>query len=167
LLVEAILLKKTSFYYLLLLILCCIPVTALACDCNPDASPWYKHLPNKSLGYIAQEFDKLASAPGMNWNGDADDWFSNAAQFGWLEKTAPQDASVGAIILWKDASQKISVGIVRQVTADHIVYELPNIDGTFVQSSIDFDTFTNQFHLIGYIYPVKVDENKQARLILK
>jgi hypothetical protein len=154
------------FYYLLFLALW-IPVTALACDCNPDASPWYKHLPNQSLGYIAQEFDKLTPAPGMNWNGDADDWFSNAAQFDWIEKTAPQDASIGAIILWKDANQEVLAGIVCQVTADHIVYELPNKDGVFMQSSVNFDTLANQFHLIGYIYPVKVDENKQARLILK
>ncbi|MBU2700316.1 hypothetical protein Ga0466249_001408 [Sporomusaceae bacterium BoRhaA] len=158
--------KMGHFYYLLFLALW-IPVTVFACDCNPDASPWYKHLPNQSLGYIAQEFDKLAPAPGMNWNGDADDWFSNAAQFDWIEKTAPQDARVGAIILWENDNREISVGIVRQVTADHIVYELTNKDGVFIQSSIDFDTLANQFHLIGYIYPVKVDENKQARLILK
>lgn len=158
--------KKASFYYSLFLALW-IPVTALACDCDPDASLWYKHLPNQSLGYIAQEFDKLAPAPGINWNGDADDWFSNAAQFGWIEKTAPQDSRVGAIIIWKNTNQEVSIGIVCQVTADHIVYALPNKDGTFVQSSIDFDTLANQFHLIDYIYPVKVDENKQARLILK
>lgn len=144
-----------------------IPVTVLACDCNPDASPWYKHLPSQTLGYIAQEFDKTAPVPGMNWNGDAEDWFSNAAQFEWIEKTAPRDAQAGAIILWKNVNQEVSVGIVCEVTADHIVYEIPNKDGTFVKSSIDFDTLVNQFHLIGYIYPTKVDRSKQTRLILK
>lgn len=109
----------------------------------------------------------MAPAPGINWNGDADDWFSNALQFGWIEKTAPHDAQVGAMILWRNANNEVSVGIVRQVTADHIVYEIPNENGTFVQVSIGFDTLANQFHLIGYIYPVKVDESKQSRLIIK
>lgn len=157
--------KKISFYYSLFLALW-IPSVVLACDCNPDASPWYKHLPSQALGYIAQEFDKIAPAPGMNWNGDADDWFSNAAQFGWVEKTAPQAAQVGALIIWKNVNQEVSVGIVRQVAADHIIYELPNKDGTFIQSSMDFTTLANQFHLIGYIYPKKVDRSKQVRLIL-
>jgi hypothetical protein len=159
-------LKKGIFYCALFLALW-IPVTVFACDCDPDASPWYKHLPNQSLGYIAQEFDKMAPGTGMNWNGDADEWFSNAAQFNWIEKTAPKDAQVGAMILWKNATQEVSVGIVRQVTADHIVYEVPDEKGTFIQSSIDFDTLANPFHLIGYIYPAKVDRSKQARLVLK
>lgn len=157
--------KKIRFYYLLFLALW-IPSAALACDCDPDASPWYKHLPNQTLGYIAQEFDKIAPAPGMNWSGEADDWFSNAAQFDWVEKTAPQAAQVGALIVWKNANQEVSVGIIRQVAANHIIYEIPNKDGTLIQSSIDFSTLTNQLHLIGYIYPVKVNRSKQARLIL-
>lgn len=159
-------LKKNGFYSSLLLALW-IPAIALACDCNPDASPWYKHLPNQSLGYIAQDFDKLAPSPGMNWDGNAVDWFSNAAQFGWIEKTAPQDAQVGAMVLWTTDTQEVSIGIVRQVAADHIVYEVPNKNGTFLQSSINFSAFTNQIHLIGYIYPAKVNENKQSRLIIK
>ncbi|MBP1683460.1 MAG: hypothetical protein H6Q27_1024 [Ignavibacteriaceae bacterium] len=157
--------KKIRFYYLLFLALW-IPSAALACDCDPDASPWYKHLPNQTLGYIAQEFDKIAPAPGMNWSGDADDWFSNAAQFDWVEKTAPQAAQAGALIVWKNSNQEVSVGIVRQVTADHIIYEALNKDGTLIQYSIDFSTLTNQLHLIGYIYPVKVNRSKQARLII-
>lgn len=158
--------KKIRFYPLIFLALW-IPSTVLACDgCNPDASPWYKHLPTQTLGYIAQQFDKIAPAPGMNWDGDAEDWFSNAAQFDWVEKTAPQAAQVGALILWKNTNEEVSVGIVRHVTADHIIYETPNKDGTFVQSFIDFDKLANQVHLIGYIYPVKVDRNKQSQLIL-
>ena len=157
--------KKLGFYYALFLAVL-IPSAVLACDCDPDASPWYKHLPNQTLGYIAQEFDKNAPAPGMNWNGDADDWFSNAAQFDWVEKTAPQAAQVGALILWKSSNQEVSVGIVHQVTTDYIIYETPNNDGTLIQSSIDFATLSNKFHLIGYIYPAKVDRAKQKRLIL-
>ncbi|MDF2566513.1 MAG: hypothetical protein K0Q53_2917 [Massilibacillus sp.] len=159
--------KKISFYYALFLALL-IPATVLACDgCSPDASPWYKHLPSQPLGYIAQEFDKSAPAPGMNWDGDAEDWFSNAAQFEWVEKTAPKDAQAGAMILWNNANQEVSVGIVCEVATDHIVYKTPDKNGTFVQSSIDFDTLANHFHLIGYIYPTKVDRSKQTRLILK
>lgn len=158
--------KKIRFYYLLFLALW-IPSAVLACDgCNPDASPWYKHLPSQTLGYIAQEFDKVAPAPGMNWDGDAEDWFSNAAQFDWVEKTAPQAARVGALILWKSTNGEVSVGIVRHVTADHIIYEIPNKNGTFIQASMDFTALANQFHLIGYIYPKKVDRSKQVRLIL-
>ncbi|MBP2632274.1 MAG: hypothetical protein H6Q70_2902 [Firmicutes bacterium] len=158
--------KKIIFYYALFLALL-IPVTVLACDsCNPAASPWYKHLPTQTLGYIAQEFDKTAPALGMNWDGDAEDWFSNAAQFGWVEKTAPNDAQSGAMIIWENDKKEVSVGIVCQVAADHIVYKLPDKNGTFVQTSIDLDTLANQIHLIGYIYPVKVDRSKQNRLIL-
>jgi hypothetical protein len=158
-------LKNISFYYALILALL-IPIAVFACDCDPDASPWYKHLPNQTLGYIAQEFDKSAPTPGMNWNGDADDWFSNAAQFGWVEKTAPQDAQVGALILWKNTNEEVSVGIVRQVATDHILYETSNKDGSLIQSSIDFTALSNQLHLIGYIYPAKVDRAKQKRLLL-
>jgi hypothetical protein len=159
-------LKKIRFYSFLFIALW-IPAIVLACDCNPDASPWYKHLPSQSLGYIAQEFDKRAPASGLNWNGDAADWFSNALQFSWIEKTAPQDAQVGAMILWRNDNKEVSVGIVRQVFADHIVYAIPNAKGAFVQSSLDFDTLANQFQLIGYIYPAKVDESEQSRLIIK
>lgn len=160
---EVLRLKKI-IYTLFLIFL--IPTTAWACDCDPDASPWYKHLPTPALGYIAQEFDKIAPAPGMNWSGDADDWFLNAAQFGWIEKTAPQEAQIGAIILWKNAKQEVSVGIIRQVTTDHIIYEALHKDGTPIQASLDFSTLFSQGDFIGYIYPQKVNRSKQDRLII-
>jgi len=70
--------------------------------------------------YAAEEFNKIAPDPGVDWRGDAWEWFENAR--GWAKSKQPMSAEKGAIIVWgeyKDKGKKENVyghvGIVENV----------------------------------------------------
>ncbi|MEN6567372.1 MAG: hypothetical protein ABFC57_13835 [Veillonellales bacterium] len=79
-------------------------------------------------GYFAREFDKVAPAPGMDWEDDVPSiWLGGASEKGWVVKTSPESAIPGALILGFDKYYEkcyyIWVGIVREVSADKVVFE--------------------------------------------
>ncbi len=44
----------------------------------------YKGFPDdQCTGYSAREFDKVAPSPGVNWRGNAGQWYDNASRAGW------------------------------------------------------------------------------------
>ena len=142
------------------------PLTANACDCDDPATGWYKNLPDQALAYAAQEFDKTAPAPGVDWKGGSADWFLAAASAGWLEKTDPLAAKPNALILLKNPTIGITVGIIRKVTDKAVVYESISPQGTSFQATVHFDQLTRDQSLIGYIFPVKVNPAEQIRFTL-
>jgi surface antigen len=70
-------------------------------------------------------FDKVAPAPGLDWNGDAGTWFDNAKAKGWVTNTDPRLAEVNALIVWKSVNGVGGgaghVGMVKQVLAGGII----------------------------------------------
>lgn len=78
--------------------------------------------------YAAQEFEKLAPSPGVNWLSYNYDWVIQAQRNGWVVKTTVRDAMIGAIVEWQDLERHGGhVAIVRNVLADKIIVEENNI----------------------------------------
>lgn len=50
--------------------------------------------------YAASEFNLVAPDPGINWVGDAGEWYNNAID--WQRTTSPRGAVPGAIGVWND-----------------------------------------------------------------
>lgn len=142
------------------------PLIANACDCDDPATGWYKNLPNQALAYAAQEFDKTAPAPGVDWKGGSADWFLAAASAGWLEKTDPLAAKPNALILLKNPTIGVTVGFIRDVTDKAVVYQSISPQGTVTQTTVPFEQLTRSQSLIGYIFPTKVDPAGQTRFTL-
>lgn len=102
-------------------------------------------------GYAAQEFGKVAPAPGLDWSGAPEEWLVNARAKGWIIKTAADDAKVGALIIGRQSG--LWVGIVRAVDAGKVSYEILDNHGKLVVLSKDFASL--KALLIGYIWPEK------------
>lgn len=52
--------------------------------------------------YAAEEFNKNALEPGIDWGGNAGVWFSNAKKKGWATTDNPYSPEIGSIIVWLD-----------------------------------------------------------------
>jgi len=52
--------------------------------------------------YAAEEFNKNAPEPGIDWGGDAGVWFSSAKKEGWATTENPYSPEIGSIIVWLD-----------------------------------------------------------------
>jgi hypothetical protein len=104
---------------------------------------------------VAEEFEKVAPAPGFNWHGTADQWLGNAYEKGWIVKTAPLSAVPGAIILGVDADQRIWAGIVRAVDKGNVTFDYAGAKGQLTRYTADAKELTDKFHLVGYIWPQK------------
>jgi len=103
-----------------------------------SASVW-QDLPDGICSrYAAQEFNKIAPSPGFNWNISHLTWVDPAKWGGWVVKTDPKDAMVGAIVEWEVPSAPGGhVAIVRMVLTDKIIVEEQN-SGTQIVSSFLF-----------------------------
>ncbi len=69
--------------------------------------------------YAAERFNAVAPEPGVNWGGNACDWFRGAADRGWEIHTAPASAVPGAIAVWADGMGNLGhVAFVTVVSPD-------------------------------------------------
>lgn len=116
-------------------------------------------------GYVAKEFDKLAPAPGVNWDGQPEVWFGEALQRGWSVKTSPRSAKIGSIILGFDQSNNVWVGIVRDVNETGIRFDTLDQHNQQVQKTVDYESLVSEYKLIGYIWPEHMEKAKN-KLIL-
>jgi hypothetical protein len=131
----------------------------------------------------AQEFDKVApNPPGVNWRGNAADWYDNANKAGWITKTGAKEAKVGAIVVWTGGGGKNygHVAIVREVTINGIKIEEMNYGtiinkdlaktvnfGKFTTAVLNFDNLNrNQGKLIfkGYIWPERIPDTTKPSI---
>jgi surface antigen len=152
---------------------------------NVFATDW-RQLPDGICAkYAAQEFEKNAPPPGVNWLNKNSDWVLQANNAGWVTRAAARDAMVGAIAEWEttDRNGGGHVAIVRAVLSDRIIVEENNV-GKVVDSltfsfggikykgevtdgwgkttirAIKYDDLMkvgNRF-FAGYIWPVRQDE---------
>lgn len=90
-----------------------IGLTSLLCA-KSDSFPQ-----DQCTWHAAERFDTVAPKPGVNWRGNAGDWFRNAANNGWETRTGPMSAEVGAIIVWSGGFGNLGhVAIVTRVSGD-------------------------------------------------
>jgi len=135
---------------------------AFACGCSGGGAQYKELSLTDAPGYFAKEFDKLAPAPGMDWDNDLlSIWFPGAFKKGWVVKTSPKDAIPGALILGFDQSHNEWVGIVREVDKDKIIFETLGDKGKVVQKQANVSTLKQDVDLIGYIWPMRVKDNVQ------
>jgi surface antigen len=120
--------------------------------------PDYKGFPGGyCTWYAAKEFDKVAPSPGVNWHGDAQDWYINASIQGWTATSEPREARVGSIIVWR-GNKYGHVAIIRQVSDTKITLDEMNW-GDFIDRdnaiTVHFGkvTSTGTLSFVGYILP--------------
>jgi CHAP domain. len=99
-----------------------------------QAEDWHKLPDGICAIYAAQEFEKIAPAPGVNWLNENYDWASQAQQAGWVVRCNVREAVPGAIVEWQGVKRDGGhVAIVREVLADRIIVEEYNV-GTVVSA---------------------------------
>ena len=95
------------------------------------AGDWHDLPDGICAKYAAQEFEKIASAPGVNWLNTNYDWVPQAHDAGWVVKTDVHDAREGAVVEWQGLDRDGGhVAIVRKVLADKIIVEEQNVGKT-------------------------------------
>lgn len=65
------------------------------------AADWHQLPDGICAKYAAQEFEKIAPQPGVNWLNTNYDWILQANHAGWVTKSMARDAMVGAIAEWQ------------------------------------------------------------------
>jgi len=86
--------------------------------------PYYKGFPGGyCTEYAARIFDQYAPSPGVNWRGNAQNWYTNASLAGWVVTNNPRDPrlSRGTIVVWSGGNWG-HVAIVWSVTRDNSGY---------------------------------------------
>ncbi len=115
--------------------------------------------------YAAERFNAGAPEPGVNWGGNACDWFQNAADKGWEIRTAPTSAMVGAIAVWSEGAGRLGhVAFVTYVSPDK--REIRVSEKNWVKATVTEKNFPNPaalnqrvakdgtpYRFLGYVYP--------------
>lgn len=172
--------KKFLLLFVVLFSLC---TNVFAMNCN------WRTLPDGICAkYAAQEFEKIAPSPGVNWLAYNYDWVVQAQQAGWVVKTEVHSAMIGAIVEWQGLERGSGhVAVVRNVLADKIIVEENNvgktigsINYTFADKKLQSEVTTgwgkttiraikyedmakmDTRKFIGYIWPVRQDEYNKS-----
>jgi surface antigen len=123
--------------------------------------------------YAANHF-----APGVNWSGNAGDWYANAGRLGWAESSDVYSPVVGSIVVWgggkidPDTGRAYGhVAIVESISSNGITVGEANWDKSaedYGSNDIDHDTLSfdkvknrGVHNFIGYIYPYKGGSSDQ------
>lgn len=111
---------------------CCMWLCLLLLSSLVQAEDWHDLPDGICARYAAQEFEKIAPAPGVNWLNENYDWVSQAQQAGWVVRCNVREAIPGAIAEWQGVNRDGGhVAIVREVLADRIIVQEYNV-GTVV-----------------------------------
>ncbi len=110
--------------------------------------------------YMLKEFDKIAPAPGVNWQGNVKKWIKNAQATGWVTKTDPSEAKIGALVIrFNPTSNLIKAGIIRDIKNNMITVDerkndlYPFTEVLLINDLKEIDKDGYQF--LGYILPVR------------
>lgn len=112
-------------------------------------------------GYAAKEFDKIAPAPGVDWNGRPKDWPELAARRGWRVETAATAAKIGSIIILAGQPGEILVGIIRDVNDTKVRFETLGRHNQLLQKTVDYHSLAGDYRLLGYIWPEHTTPRKK------
>lgn len=113
--------------------------------------------------YILKEFDKIAPEPGVNWRGNIREWIKNAAAAGWITKTDPSDARIGALVIrYNSAKDWAKVGIVRDIKNNIISIDARKANLYPFSEKLQIDdlriTDKDGYTFIGYIWPERLQK---------
>lgn len=131
----------------------CLQAFAACESCK--TGPLYKGFSlQDDTGYFAQEFDRFAPAPGIDWDGNAELWFANAYEKGWAVKSSPWSAKVGSLVMGFDQRHNVWLGIVRAVDQNAKVITFATWDkGKSVLHTATAGALQKDYQFIGYIWP--------------
>ena len=116
-------------------------------------------------GYVIQEFDKTAPAPGSDWQGPTEKWLEQASANGWIVKTAATDAKPGAIVILADQAGTYTVGIVREVNDKAIFFDTLGQHRKKLHRNLAYQALARDYKITGYIWPERF--TARMKLILK
>lgn len=121
--------------------ICFITIIVYVCfSAITFAADWHQLPDGICAKYAAQEFEKIAPSPGVNWLDNNYDWVLQANKAGWVTKIMARDVMVGAIAEWQDLSRDGGhVAIVRAVLSDRIIVEENNVGKVVGSQTYLFD----------------------------
>jgi len=107
--------------------------------------------------YAAIRFNERARAPGVDWNGNAVDWYANAQATGWTTSADITQPQIGAVVVWSGGHGEGHVAIVEQADDNGIVISELNWVG-FNELSNEMLSWSQvqcrgSYIFGGYIYP--------------
>lgn len=109
--------------------------------------------------YMLKEFDKVAPEPGVNWKGKVSNWIDNSQKAGWITKTDPYDAKIGALVIRiNPTNNQVKVDIVRDIKNNEIVVDSRKKDLYPYTQTLLIDKLKADregFNFIGYIWPLR------------
>jgi len=125
--------------------------------------PYYKGFQEYwAPSYMLKEFDKIAVKPGVNWKGNVEKWVDNAQAAGWITKTDPHDAKIGALVIRINPTiNQTKVDIVREIKGNLIVVDCRKGNLYPYTETLQMDDLKKDkqgFNFIGYIWPVREEK---------
>ncbi|MBU2699108.1 surface antigen [Sporomusaceae bacterium BoRhaA] len=124
--------QRKIYFSILILYLCFSAITV-------DAADWHQLPDGICAKYAAQEFEKIAPQPGVNWLDGNYDWVLHANKAGWVTKLMARDVMIGAIAEWQGFNRDGGhVAIVRAVLSDRIIVEENNVGKTVGKRTYSF-----------------------------
>jgi len=108
--------------------------------------------------YAAIRFSERSRAPGVNWNGNAIDWYANAQAKGWTTTSNVGQPQIGAIVVWSGGNHgEGHVAVVEQMDSNGIMISEMNWVGFNALSNETLSwgqvSYRYRFSFEGYIYP--------------
>jgi hypothetical protein len=110
---------------------------------------------------MLKEFDKIAPFPGANWRGHVNAWITNAKIAGWVTKTSPDEAAVGALIIRSNPTNNlVKVGIIREIQNNAIRIDARKSNLYPYTETLAIDELKKAdkdgYSFIGYILPTRL-----------
>ena len=140
-------------------------VKASAATLPPDDSHYHQDYSQNGCSfpagwctpYAAIRFSERSRAPGVDWNGNAVDWYANAQAAGWTATPDVTQPQIGAIVVWSGGHGEGHVAIVEEADDNGIVISEMNWYGRSVLSNTTLSWGEVQsrgsYYFEGYIYP--------------
>ncbi len=107
--------------------------------------------------YAAIRFSERSRAPGVDWNGDALDWYANAQVNGWTVTPDIGQPRIGAIVVWSGGHGEGHVAIVEAADDNGVFISEMNWEGRNILSNTTLSwgdlQYRGSYVFEGYVYP--------------
>ncbi len=107
--------------------------------------------------YAAIRFGERSRAPGVDWNGDALEWYANAQANGWTVTPDIAQPRVGAIVVWSGGHGEGHVAVVEAADDSGVFISEMNWEGRNILSNTTLSwgelQYRGSYVFEGYVYP--------------
>ncbi|MHB8781033.1 MAG: CHAP domain-containing protein [Candidatus Geothermincolia bacterium] len=155
---------------LLALALLALPSHRVAASTVPDDDARYHRSYERNgcsfpagwcTAYAAIRFSERSRAHGVDWNGNAKEWYANAAGTGWNTTADVARPQVGAIVCWSGGGRGLGhVAVVEEIYDGGVLISESNWEGFNVLSNTVLEwgevQARNSYRFQGYIFPDSV-----------